>query len=959
MPTSTLSGITQLGRRLAAGAALLVLTAGAAHAQVVPLYGFSTSTATYTGLTGATQFDPAAGGGTADDGYSQPQTIPFGFKFGFNTYTQYVVSNNGWMTFGPGATTFQSPLNASTDQMIGFFAKDLRSDGPSTKYTSVTTGTAPNRIHKIEASDIVQYNNTTATGNVQIWLYENGNIEIHYGTFNADWTPGTTNGVQVGLRGSSIADARVLSGTWSAPVAGTNTADVLPNNGANGEIPTSGQVFKFTLPAGDLTPPVIGNVSLTPGGGTCLPSAHTVSVTPTDASGIARAELVYTVGSAAPVTVAMTRAGNVFSASIPAQGSNGVRYFVRVIDSGNNALVSQSVTGAYRDASLNINAGPDQSTFAGLTATLSASSSLGGSVRITEFTFYAQGGTGATNPYPSYIPNGTEDFVEISNLGTGQVDMSSYGFEVQGGGAARTYSFPNGTILQPQNVLVLHIGDGVDDPANNYYNTGGLNDQLISGNDQAFVLSSPTGQVVDAVVVNGFNPAAPITATDWSGAGVSSPRTIAGAGLYGPDTNDASGWADATTTQQSIGALNTGLPIIPSTTAITWSGPGITGTSTVNPLITYAFPTPGTYTYIASVSNGTCTARDTVVVTATVPTAPDVNFSASNTTPNINEVVRLIDQSVNTPSAWRWRITPSAGAAFFGNTTATSQNPFVAFSTGGCYTITLTASNIAGADSLTKTSYICVNLSPYCLNLHVSACSNGFINAVQIDSTSLHNRGTGCATGSMSNPAYTAFPAADSTTTSLRAGSSYSLTVTNSSNGGIGAWIDYNSDEQFDTTEFIRVKVSATGTGGQATTVRFQVPVDAAIGMTGMRIRNRRVATPGATDPCTQFFSDGETEDYMINILAPLPTGVGSERVGALEVYPNPSTGVFRVDLTNMGAKRIALTVTDALGRVVHTQRAQDNSVAELPLQELSAGIYFLRVQLDDEVGFRRIEIRK
>ncbi len=959
MPTSTLSGITRFGQRLAAGAALLVLSAGAAHAQVVPLYGFTNSTATYAPLTGATQFDPAAGGGTADDGYSQPQTIPFSFRFGFNSYTTYVVSNNGWLTFGTGATTYQTPLNASTDQMIGFFAKDLRSDGPSTKYSAITTGTAPNRIHKIQAADFVQYGNTNATGNAQVWLYETGDIEIHYGAFNRDWTPGTTNGVQVGLRGSGIADARVIRGTWAVPVAGTSTADVLPNTGANGETPANGQVFRFVLPAGDLTPPVVGNVALTPGGGTCLPSAHTVTVNPTDASGIARAELVYTVGSAAPVTLAMTRAGNAFSATIPAQGSNGVRYFVRVVDSGNNSLVSQSLVGAYRDASLNINAGPDQSTFAGLTATLSASSSLGGTVRITEFTFFAQGGTGATNPYPSYIPTGTEDFVEITNLGTGQVDMSSYGFEVQGGGAARTYSFPNGTILQPQNVLVLHIGSGTDDTGNNYYNTGGLNDQLTSGNDQAFVLTSATGQVVDAVVVNNFTPAAPITATDWTSRGVSSPRNIAGAGLYGADNNDDTNWADGTSTQQSIGALNTGLPIIPSSAAVTWTGPGITGTSTANPLTTYAFPSSGTYTYIASISNGACTARDTVVVTATTPTAPDVDFSASNTAPNINEVVRLRDLSVNTPSSWRWRISPSAGAGFYGNTTATSQNPFVAFSVGGCYSITLTATNIAGTDSLTKTSYICVNLSPYCLNLHASACTNGFINAVQIDSTSLRNRGTGCATGSATNPAYTSYAPSDSTTASLNAGSSYNLTVTNSSIGGIGAWIDYNGDERFDTTEFIRVKVSTAGTAGQAATVRFQVPVTAALGMTGMRIRNRRVATPGQTDACTQFFSDGETEDYMINILAPLPIGLGSERVSALEVYPNPSTGVFRIDLTNTGARRIQLTVTDALGRIIRTQRAQDNTVAELPLQDLSTGIYFLRVQLDDEVGFRRIEIRK
>lgn len=957
MPTFTsLTGMARLTRRLTAAAALTLLGAGAAHAQVTSLYGFSNTTGSYSSLTGGAVFDPTAGGGSVDDGYSQPQALPFSFPFGFNTYTSYVVTTNGWLTFTTGSTAYQSPLTGATDQMIGFFAKDLRSDGPNTQYSSLTTGTAPNRIHKIQASDFVQFGNTRATGSVQVWLYENGNIEIRYGSFGRDWAPGSTNGVQVGLRGNGISDCKVISGTWVAPVATTTITSVLPNDAMN--IPRSGQTFTFTLPVGDLTPPTIGTITLTPPGGTCLPASHVVSVSPTDASGIARAELVYTAGTSAAVTLPMTRSGSTFSATIPAQGSNGVRYFVRVVDAGTNSLVATSATGAYRDAGLSVNAGPNQTTFAGLTATLSASSSLGGTVRITEFALFATGGTGATNPYPSYIPQGTEDFVEITNLGTGQVDMSGYGFEVQGGAAARTYTFANGTILQPQNTLVLHVGSGADDANNNYYNTGGPSDLLFSGSDQAFVLTSATGQVVDAVVVNAFTPLAPITAADFSGAPVSSPRTIAGAGLYGPDNNDNSGWAATDQTPGSIGALNAGLPIIPSTTAVTWSGPGIVGTTTANPLVTYAFPAPGTYTYIASISNGACTATDTVVVTATVPTAPTAAFIVSNTAPNRGEVVRFLDQSLNTPSGWRWTVTPSAGVQFVGGTTVTSQNPFVTFATGGCYDIKLVATNIAGSDSLVRSQYVCVALSPYCLNLHLAACTAGFIDEVSMAGTPLRNRGTGCAAGSGANPAYTFFPASDSTTASVHADSAYTITVRNSSVGGVGVWIDYNSDETFDSTEFTLIKQAAVGTAGQAFSVRVPIPATAALGATGMRVRNRRNATPSRFDACTQFFSDGETEDYTLTIL-PAVVGLASERVRALDVYPNPSTGTFRVDLTNTNARRIELTVTDALGRILHTQPAHDNTVADVRLDNLAAGIYFLRVRLDNEVGFRRIEILK
>ncbi len=955
---SFFTSLVGVARQVAAGTALSVLAAAAAHAQVVPLYGFASTSAPYTPLVGGVAFDPIAGGGTNDDGYSAPQTIPFSFQLGFNSYTTYVVSNNGWITFARGTTTYQTPLNAATDQMIAFFGKDLRSDGPNTAYSALTTGTAPNRIHKIEAKEFVQYGNTSAEGSVQLWLFENGTIEMHYGAFNAGWQPGSTNGVQVGLRGSGTRDVRSVSGTWPAPVPGSDASEVLPND--NTSVPAANQVFRFTLAAGDLTPPTIGAITLTPPGGSCLPTAHTVSVTPTDASGIASAELTYTAGTNPAVSVAMTRAGNVFTATIPAQGTNTVRYKVKVTDSGNNALVTESALTAYRDAGLTISAGAPVAAYVGESAVLSASSSLGGTVRITEIALFAAGGTGFTNPFPAFITAGTEDFVEISNMGGGPVDMSGYGFEVQGGGAARTYSFPSGVVVGPQEVVVLHVGAGTDDPANNYYHTGGLNDLLASGNDHAFVLTSATGQMVDYVPVNGFPVGAPATATDWSGNNVVSARNVAGVGLYGADTNSDANWADGASVPQTIGTFNAGLPMIASAAGIQWTGPGLSAPVTMNPLTTPIFTQPGTYQYIATVSNGSCTVSDTVTVTVTAATRPSVNFQASPTNPTVLQIVFLTDQSLNRPTAWRWTITPSAGVSYFGGAAhnATSNAPYVSFATAGTYTIKLRASNGAGADSLTKVNYITVGSPRYCADPQTAPCTSAYIDAVSILGTTLRNRGTGCTSGA-TDPGYTSFAAADSTTAAIRAGQTYSLTVNSSSAGAVGAWIDYNNNNVFDTVEYIVVSPRPNPTPGQPVTVQFTVP-DSAVTTNqpvGMRIRNRRVAGMQNTSACTQAF-DGETEDYLLTIL-PRIVGVAAPRVSALDVYPNPNTGHFRVNLTNTGARRIELALTDALGRVVHTQTGRDNTVAELQLPELATGVYFLRVQLDEEVGFRRIEIAR
>lgn len=956
-------------RRLAAASALVLLGAGAAHAQVVPRYGFSVSSRAYVPLTGATTFLPDGGRGSLDDGHSLPQTIPFPFQFGFNTFTQYTVGTNGYIVLGTVGSVGRSlPLNTAVNQMIGFFAKDLRANqGPfPTVLSAVTTGTAPNRIHKIELLHFTQWNNVTADGSAQVWLFENGDIELHYGDFNTAWSNGSTGaaaGAQAGLRGTSVTDALTLTGTWRVPVETYTAAAVLPSTGSTGDIPTTGDIFRFTLPGGDLTPPDLGRLTITPAGGACLPTAHTVSVTPTDASGLASVTLLYTVQGGTQQQVPMVNAGGTYSATIPAQGSDGVRYSVQVVDAGNNTLTTSSAPAAYRDGGLAVSVSPRLDTaYVGERDTLTASASLGGTVRITEFTLY-RFGRGATAPYPPYIVSGMADFVELSNLGTGPVDISSYGFEVQGGNAARTYTFPAATVIPGRGVLVLHIGTGTDDVANNFYNTGGLNDRMFSGNDQGFVLTSATGQVVDAVLTNGFAPALPVIATDWTGAvGVTSPRTIAGAGLYGPDLNDSTNWADAARAPQSIGTLNPGLPIVSSGGGVQWTGPGLPNPVAGTRLITPVFTAPGTFRYVAATSNATCTATDTATIIVLQPQVPITAFSADNLAPRRNSVVTLTDQSRNRPTRWRWRISPAAGALFYDPTHSDSAGvAYVIFSRNGTYTVTLTVSNVAGQDSLTKTGYIVVGNPRYC-DVTGSDCATAYIDAVVIPNTSLRNRRTGCnniTTG------YATYPLRDSTTAQLRMGQRYDLRVTSSSAGAIAAWIDYNNNNRFDTAEYIRVLIGPNPTPGQSVTVNFLVPSDTIRMPTGvpigLRIRSRQAIDTTYNNEACRRTLDGETEDYLITLLKPLPPiviGTAADRVSALAVYPNPSTGRFRVELTGTGARRIELRVTDALGRVVHTQRAADNTTADLDLHHLSAGVYFLHISLDGQTGFRRIEIQ-
>jgi hypothetical protein len=72
---------------------------------------------------------------------------------------------------------------------------------------------------------------------------------------------------------------------------------------------------------------------------------------------------------------------------------------------------------------------------------------------------------------------------------------------------------------------------------------------------------------------------------------------------------------------------------------------------------------------------------------------PASSFSVAGAGLCAGQNVAFTDQSSNAPTSWSWTVSPSAGVTV---TTPTLQNPTMNFTSGGTYTITLTASNGAG-----------------------------------------------------------------------------------------------------------------------------------------------------------------------------------------------------------------------------------------------------------------------
>jgi serine protease len=131
------------------------------------------------------------------------------------------------------------------------------------------------------------------------------------------------------------------------------------------------------------------------------------------------------------------------------------------------------------------------------------------------------------------------------------------------------------------------------------------------------------------------------------------------------------------------------------------------GTSTAkNPSHTYT--SAGTYTVSLTATNayGSNTLTRTGYITvSTPPTNPPVaNFSGTPTSGTAPLTVQFTDASTNTPTSWSW--------TFGDGGTSTAQNPSHTYAAEGTYTVSLTATNAYGSNTMTKTGYITVTPPP-------------------------------------------------------------------------------------------------------------------------------------------------------------------------------------------------------------------------------------------------------
>ena len=128
------------------------------------------------------------------------------------------------------------------------------------------------------------------------------------------------------------------------------------------------------------------------------------------------------------------------------------------------------------------------------------------------------------------------------------------------------------------------------------------------------------------------------------------------------------------------------------------------GTSSTVKSPTHKYSAAGNYTVTLTATNAagsnTKTKFQYIKVTSASPT-PVASFTSNVTSGNVPLSVAFTDKSTGSPTSWKWN--------FGDGTSSTVKSPTHKYSAVGTYAVILTATNAAGSNTVTKSSYITAN----------------------------------------------------------------------------------------------------------------------------------------------------------------------------------------------------------------------------------------------------------
>lgn len=225
--------------------------------------------------------------------------------------------------------------------------------------------------------------------------------------------------------------------------------------------------------------------------------------------------------------------------------------------------------------------------------------------------------------------------------------------------------------------------------------------------------------------------------------------------------------------------------------------------------------------------------------------------------PGKNFTLALANHTISSGIVYQWQSAP-AGTGTYTNV-GTNADTY----TGSITTPTdfrcIATCNASGQSATTAVVSLAVNnyYTCYCKD-NLGGGSTAGINSVNIKNTTLNN-----TSGPSSSPYYTQYPPSGNTTANLQAGGVYEVEIQYSSDAIGSVWLDVNQNGNFESSEWMQINTS-----GSSASKFIQVPPNTQLGLTGLRIRSADPGTANGSGNMCSNFGSGETEDYVVNIIA-------------------------------------------------------------------------------------------
>jgi uncharacterized protein with FMN-binding domain len=199
--------------------------------------------------------------------------------------------------------------------------------------------------------------------------------------------------------------------------------------------------------------------------------------------------------------------------------------------------------------------------------------------------------------------------------------------------------------------------------------------------------------------------------------------------------------------------------------------------------------------------------------------------------------------------------------------------------------------------------------------------------------------------------------------TDVNIDSSYPLTVQVKTDGpytlASKVWIDWNHNCMFDVpSEEYDLGTTFDNENGPTSEspLSITVPSGAATGHTTMRVVARYTGGGGGTPIACGSNTDGEVEDYTLNVLASL--SVSDNQFDMFGVYPNPSNGEVTISLSTN--KDVNVSLFDIRGRKVYDElhsNTSDSFNEKVDFSSMASGVYMLNVESGSKRAIKKLVI--